>query len=462
MNQEQALWSGGFSEGMHPVFAALSDGLLQDLPLAEADIRASAAYARALGRCGVLTPAESETLSGALYGMGEDFKKGVFVPSGVEDIHTAIEQEVTRRVGALGEKLHTGRSRNDQVSTAFRLALSERLKQLRAALRRLQGVLVQRAEAEMDTLLPSYTHMQRAQPVRLSHWLMGFFWPVERDIGRLEGCLDRVLRLPLGSGAVTGHSFGLDREALARELGFVGVTENSLDAVGDRDFALESACVASMVAVHLSRLAEELVVWSTAEFGYVVWPDALSSGSSLMPNKKNPDVAELVRGKTAAVLGDMTALWVLLKGLPSGYQRDLQEDKPPVWRMFDHVVLCVDAMTVSMSHVVWNRERMGAALSDDVLATEAADMMVDRGVPFRQAHHRVARMVAEAKSAGVGIRALRGSGVHVSEPLTYEDLESLTMENTVERKTSYGGTARSAVLVQMAQAKNILQGASCG
>ncbi len=462
MNQEQALWAGGFSEGMHPVFAALSDGLSQDLPLAEADLKASAAYARALGRCGVLTHEESEVLSRSLLEMLRDYKAGVFVPEGVEDIHTAIEQEVTRRVGALGEKLHTGRSRNDQVSTAFRLALSEKIKGLMDALQGMQRVLVVRAEAAMDVLMPSYTHMQRAQPVRLSHWLMGFFWPLQRDVERLQDCLKRTLVLPLGSGAVTGHSFGLDRVALAQDLGFVGVTQNSLDAVGDRDFAVETACAASFVAVHMSRLAEELVVWSTAEFGYVVWPDALSSGSSLMPNKKNPDMAELVRGKTASVLGDMTTLWILLKGLPSSYQRDLQEDKPPVWRIMQQTLLCVQAMTVAMDRVQWNIGRMSSALSDDVLATEAADAMVDRGVPFRQAHHRVAKMVAQAKAAGVGIRALRQGGVLAPEPLTYEDMEALDMHATVERKNAVGGTASSAVMAQIKQAKDLLQGASCG
>lgn len=458
MKKNVALWGGGFDEGMHPALAAISDSLDQDMPLADADLRASQVYARALGRCGVLSAAQGEQLATTLESMRQELHAGTWVPGGVEDIHTAIEAEVTRRLGELGERLHTGRSRNDQVSTAFRLATYDLAQEIIAAIQDFQSILVQRAESEIDTLVPAYTHVQRAQPIRLAHWIMGFFWPMQRDIARMQSACERILQLPLGSGAVSGHPFGLDREWVAEQLGFRSVTENSLDTVGDRDFAIEFAFVCAMVATHLSRMAEELVMWSSTEFGYVKWPDALASGSSLMPNKKNPDLAELVRGRVASSMGDLLSLLVLVKGLPSSYQRDLQEDKAPVWRTARAVLASVRAMTAALHGIRFDTERMGAALTDDVLATEAADVLVARGVPFRQAYKAVAQTAAQARKLGVGIKAVATSGGTLPAPLQEADLHGLHVEAAVERRTALGGTARQAIMVQIEQAQAALRG----
>ena len=456
----EPLWGGGFDAPMHPALVRISVALEDDLPLADADLRASAAYARALARCGVLSGPEGERLSAALEEMRDDLAAGRWALRDAEDVHTAIEAEVTRRVGELGERLHTGRSRNDQVATAFRLAARERALALVAAVRELQGTLADRATTELDTLLPAYTHVQRAQPVRLAHWLLGHFWPLQRDAERLAAAGARANVLPLGSGAVTGHAFELDRERLARELGFAAVSPNSVDAVGDRDFAAEIVFACTLLALHLSRLAEDLVLWSTAEFGFVRWPDALATGSSLMPNKKNPDLAELVRGRSAGALGELVATLALVKGLPSSYQRDLQEGKAPLWRATDSARTSLAAMTAALTGVEFDRERMRAALSDDLLATEVADAMVARGISFRQAHRAVAGAVAEARRLGVGLRELADATPDaLPEPLVAGDLLGLDFETAVERRAAGGGTGRRAVEAQLEQARAALAGA---
>ena len=449
-----SLWGAGFAEPMDATLAALSCSLGQDLPLADADLLASAAYARALGRCGVLVADEAARLASALEQMRADLASGEWRPGDAEDIHSAIESEVTRRVGEPGSRLHTGRSRNDKVATAFRIAVRERARELIDGVRALQSALVTRAEEEIDTLLPAYTHLQRAQPVRLAHWLLAHFWPLERDAARLAGARERANELPLGSGAATGNAFGVDRAWLARELGFARVTDNSLDAVGDRDFAVEIVFACSLLGAHLSRLAEELVIWSSAEFGFVQWPDSLATGSSLMPNKKNPDLAELVRGRSAATIGDLVSLLALLKGLPAGYQRDLQEDKPPVWRATGAARSSVAAMTVAVERVTFDRARMTAALSDDLLATELADAMVERGVPFRQAHQVVSALSAEARAEGIGWRELlRRRPERTPAPLSPDESLRLDFRAAVERRGTVGGTARAAVLAQIDYAR---------
>ena len=408
-NKKESLWGGGFVEAMHPTLATISESIEQDIPLAAADLRASAAYARALGRCGVLSASDAELLAGGIETLGQEFARGTWKPQGTEDVHTAIEAAITQRLGDLGARLHTGRSRNDQVSTAFRLALAERLQGIDAALVSMQQTLVTRAQEEIDTLMPSYTHVQRAQPVRLAHMLMASFWPLQRDRERLAEVRARVLMLPLGAGAVSGHPFGLDREWLRQTLGFVGITQNSIDTVGDRDFAIEAAFATAMIALHLSRVAEDLVIWSSSEFGYVRWPDSLATGSSLMPNKKNPDLAELVRGRSAQAVGDVVSLLVLIKGLPQSYQRDLQEDKPPVWRITAATLASAQAMQTALQNVRFEHGALKAALTDDLLATEAADVLVNRGVPFRQAHALVAQCVAAGRQRHCGIKALAGT-----------------------------------------------------
>jgi argininosuccinate lyase len=452
------LWGGGFTEPTHAALAALSNSLAQDMPLADADLRASAVYARALGRAGVVSEAEAGQIATALDAMRSDLTAGRWIPRDAEDIHTAIETELIRRAGEVGERLHTGRSRNDQVATAFRMAVAERATALQSGVGEVARTLVARADREIDTLLPAYTHLQRAQPVRLAHWLLAHFWPLMRDAERLAAARERALVLPLGSGATTGNPFAVDREWIASELGFRAVSPNSLDAVGDRDFAVEIAASCTLLAVHLSRLAEELVIWSSAEFGFVHWPDALATGSSLMPNKRNPDLAELVRGRAAASIGDLTSLLVLLKGMPAGYQRDLQDDKPPVWRLTQATEWSLAAMAAAIDGITFDRERMRSALTDELLATEAADAMVARGIPFRTAHRAVAEAVAAARREGCGLRELGvATGARLPSPLEPSDLRELDFETAVERRTAIGGTARQAVRHQIAQAKAVLQ-----
>lgn len=451
----ERLWGGGFAEPMHPALVALSVSLEQDRPLAAADLAASAAWAEALGRAGVLNVEEVAALVAALRDLSAALEAKTWRPEGAEDIHGAIEAELTRRLGEAAGRLHTGRSRNDQVATAFRLAVADRLDDVRAALRRLQAAFVERAEQHIDTLLPALTHFQRAQPMRLAHWLLAHFWALERDAERLAAARARALhRLPLGSGAVSGTPYAVDRAALARALGFTAPSENSLDAVGDRDFAVEAVFGLTLTAIHLSRLGEDLVVWSSAEFGWLLWPDGLATGSSLMPNKKNPDLAELVRGKSAALLGQLTTLLALLKGLPSSYQRDLQEDKPPVWQSLETVELCLNALTAALQTLEFRRERMSEALSDDVLATEMADALVAQGVPFRQAHHLVSRAAAAQREQG-------GALAHRLAETLAADGSTLTLDafdalSAVERRAAPGGTARSAVLNQLGQARAAL------
>jgi len=453
---KQHLWGGGSSE-MHPALAAISDSLGQDAPLADADLRGCIAYAKALGKCGVLTDEESTTLADALVKLREEFTDGRWIPSGGEDVHTAIEQEITDRLGDLGGRLHTGRSRNDQVATAFRLAVMEEIDGLIQAIRSVQQGLVNQAQNELDTFVPSYTHLQRAQPIRLAHWLMAYFWPLERDIERLLQIRTRVSTLPLGSGAVSGHPFGIDRDFLASELGFERVSENSLDSVGDRDFAIDFAFGASMVALHLSRLSEELIIWSSSEFGYIQWRDDLATGSSLMPNKKNPDLAELVRGRSAQAVGDLVSLLVLIKGLPSSYQRDLQEDKPPVWRIAGATKASVNAMAAALEGIRFKGEKMGSALTDDTLATEMADVLVTRGLPFRQAYRIVSRLAKEARERDCGLKeAATQLPAESIEPLTIDDIQNLTIEGAIERRTTPGGTAKSAIELQLAKAQALL------
>jgi argininosuccinate lyase len=429
------------------------------MPLADADLRASAVWARALGDCGVLAAESATELVAALEAMRSDLAAGRWQPAGTEDIHTAIESEVTRRTGDLGRRLHTGRSRNDQVATALRIAVRERLAALCLDIAAVQATLVARAESTLDVLLPAYTHVQRAQPVRLAHWLLAHFWALARDRERVQAAYRRTNVLPLGAGAVTGNAFAVDRARLAAALGFADVTPNSLDAVGDRDFAVETAFACALLAVHASRLGEDLVVWSSAEFGFVHWPDALATGSSLMPNKKNPDLAELVRGRSASAIADLMSLLVLLKGLPSSYQRDLQEDKPPLWRTLHASATSLQALAAAIAAIEFDAQRMRAALSDDLLATEVADVLVARGIAFRDAHAAVAAAVASARRAGVPLRALVQHGHDLPPPLIAADLAGLDAETAIERRTVTGGTARAAVTAQLESARAALAAA---
>lgn len=452
------LWGGRFEGKIDPLARQLNASLAVDKRLWDADIRGSVAWARALARAEVLTAAEAETLCAGLQAVWAEFNAGsfAFAPSD-EDIHTAVERRLGELVGTVGGKLHTGRSRNDQVATDFRLWTIEAIEVLKNCTGILQEALIAKAESELETILPGYTHTQRAQPILFSHWLMSHFWALERDQERLVQTQRRTGVLPLGSAALAGTGFPIDRAALAADLGFAAVAPNSVDAVADRDFAAEFLFAAAIIGSHLSRLAEGLILYSTVEFGFVEMADAYSTGSSLMPQKKNPDMLELARGKAGTLLGLLTGLLATLKGLPSAYDKDLQEDKAPVFAAFDtlDVLLPVVAGTITTMKV--NRERMRAAVDPSLLATEVADYLVRKGVPFREAHGLVGRMVRQGIAFGVGIDQLTLDQLREISPAFETDVRDVFDAATaVAARNMIGGTASESVRDQIRAARPVM------
>jgi argininosuccinate lyase len=403
MEDGMRLWGGRFSEGSDPRAADFTRSIEIDRELAHDDITGSIAHVHGLGRAGLLTAEEVDTLVAGLEGLARDIDAGrVEWDPTLEDIHLNIEAALGDRIGPIAGKLHTGRSRNDQVSLDLRLWIRRAIDRLDAGLVDFERAIVGLAERERETVLPGTTHIQPAQPVLLAHHLLAYVEMAERDRARLADARRRVNVSPLGSGALTGAGYPLDREAVAEELGFDGVTANSLDAVGDRDFVVETVAAVALGMVHLSRLAEEITWWSNPAFGFVRVSDGFSTGSSMMPNKRNPDPAELVRGRTARVIAALTAVLGLLKGLPLGYQRDLQEDKPPLFGAVSALEGSLAVMTGIVETLEVDRERMKAAATRGyTTATAVADHLVRRGVAFRVAHHVVGSLVAAAEKAGV-------------------------------------------------------------
>jgi argininosuccinate lyase len=402
------LWGGRFEDQSDSRAADFTRSIDVDRALALDDLAGSAAHVRGLGRAGLLAPAEVEALLGGLDDLGAEVEAGSLDWDPVlEDVHLNLEEALARRVGPVAGKLHTGRSRNDQVATDLRLWSRRTIDVLDAALLRMERALIDLAHREIDTVLPGATHLQPAQPVLLAHHLLAYFEMLERDRGRLSDCRRRTNVSPLGSGALAGAGYPLDREATARELGFDGVTANSLDAVSDRDFVAEMLFVCALAMVHLSRLAEEITWWSNPRFGFVRPADAYSTGSSMMPNKRNPDPAELVRGRAARVVGSLAGFLAVLKGLPLAYQRDLQEDKPPLFEACATLEASLDVMAGMVGTLTVDRDAMRRAAEEGfATATAMADALVRRGAPFRAAHHMVGRLVAEAERAGLTLAAL--------------------------------------------------------
>jgi argininosuccinate lyase len=395
-----ALWGGRFTTATDELLRRFGDSIGFDRRMYEADVQGSIAYAGALARAGLITAEERAQLVSGLEQVCAEFDAGDFqIQPGDEDIHTAVERRLTELVGPVAGKLHTGRSRNDQVTTDL-------LASLRDALLELQAAVVKKAEANLEVIMPGYTHLQQAQPLLFSHWLMSFFWKFQRDRERLAGVARRTRVCPLGSGALAGNPFDIDRRALAADLGFDGVSENSVDAVDDRDYVVEFLAWAALVQVHLSCLAEDLILWASREFGFVEIADAYSTGSSLMPQKKNPDSLELMRGKSGRVIGHLVGLLTTLKGLPSAYDKDLQEDKEAVFDVIDTLKMELPITVGVIRTLTVNDARMAAALDDGMLATDLADYLVRKGVPFRQSHHLVGQAVRQAEELGVPLKAL--------------------------------------------------------
>jgi argininosuccinate lyase len=453
-------WSGRFGEPMSERMQRFNASVDFDQRLAHADIAGSLAHARMLAAQGILARDDLAAIERGLATIEREIDGGSFQwQRALEDVHLNIERRLTALVGDAGKRLHTARSRNDQVATDVRLWLRGAIDALRGSIAALRRALLDLAERHADTIMPGFTHLQVAQPVTFGHHLMAYDAMLARDAERLRDCRARVNRSPLGSAALAGTSFPIDREATARALGFDGVTPNSIDAVADRDFAIEFVAAAALVMVHLSRFAEELVLWSTPAFGFVTIADRFCTGSSIMPQKKNPDVPELVRGKSARVVGHLTALLVLMKGQPLAYNKDNQEDKEP---LFDTVDTLADALAIMTDLVATGIEPSAARMREAALAgyataTDLADYLVRKGVPFRDAHEAVARAVREAERRGVDLAELPLDELRRFSPAIDADaLDVLTLEGSVRSRDHVGGTAPSQVRAAIANARREL------
>ncbi len=460
MTKSGQLWGGRFTQGPHETFAEFNDSFRFDRRLFAADVRASIAHADGLRGAGVLSDEEADAIIGGLSQMIADsaIVEGYFdIPA--EDVHSFIEARLIDAIGDTGRKLHTGRSRNDQVATAFRLWLRGEIDDIQQLIRDLQAAIVDTATGYDNAVIPGYTHLQRAQPVMFAHWCLAYFEMLKRDAERLAECRRRVNVMPLGSGALAGTGFAVDREAVAAELGFEGITANSLDGVSDRDFAVEFVSACSLLMVHLSRLAEDLIIYCSQEFGFITLSDSVSSGSSLMPQKKNPDALELLRGKSGRVFGHNIGLLTMIKGLPLAYNKDMQEDKEAVFDCVDTVSISLRAAAIVIENVVVNEERGRDAATHGYLnATELADYLVRKDVPFRTAHEAVGRAVLFAISHNKELGELSLDELKQFSPEIDQDMfDSLAIEATLGAKAVVGGTSPEQVRLELGKARQYLR-----
>jgi len=452
------LWGSRLQKNTDSLMERFNASIGFDRRLWAADIRGSMAYAQALERAGLITTEERDELLRGLETVQAEFAEGRFqIQPTDEDIHTAVERRLGELIGDVAGKLHTGRSRNDQAATDVRLYMLDKIASLREALVNLQRAIVEKAKAHIEVIMPGYTHLQPAQPVLFSHWLLSYFWMLERDRQRLGELEQRTSILPLGAGALAGHALGIDRQFLAQQLGFAHLAENSMDAVSDRDHIIEFLAWAALLQVHLSRLAEDLIIWSSAEFGFVELDDAYTTGSSLMPQKKNPDSLELLRGKAGRLTGHLVALLTSVKGLPSTYNKDLQEDKEPLFDAIDTLELALPVAAGVIATLKVHPQRMAEALGDGMLATDLADYLVRRGVSFRRSHHLVGQVVRRALEQGVPLRELPLDEFReVAEEFGEDVYQIFDFRRSVEARDSYGGTATQAVRQQLARARERL------
>jgi argininosuccinate lyase len=440
------MWGGRFKDKTDPDFAAFNNSFRFDRRMFEADVTASIAYSQALEDVRVISVEEGEKIRGALKTILEN---GCPDDAPVEDVHSFVEARLVELIGDAGRKLHTGRSRNDQVATDFRLWLRQAIDELRATLRVTQTLLLHFADANSAVVIPGYTHLQRAQPVLLAHWCLAYFEMLARDRERLSDTRRRVNVMPLGAAALAGSSFPIDREALAKSLDFEGVTRNSLDAVSDRDFAAEFLSACSLIMVHLSRLAEDIILYATTEFGFFELDDAIATGSSLMPQKKNPDSMELVRGKAGRVFGNLLGMLTTLKGLPLAYNKDMQEDKEAVFDAFDTVMSSLRVTSIVLTNISVNQVALGGYMN----ATELADYLVRKGMPFRDAHEIVGRVVVRAIDNKTQIEEMSIEELRSFSELIETDVyEALSLEQTLNTKSQVGGTARQSVAAALDRA----------
>ena len=457
MAESKNLWGGRFSGKTNETFAEFNRSFSFDKRLFRADVRASIGYSNALFHAGILTKQESEKIKTGLESILKraEFDKDYFVDSEAEDVHSFIESKLIQLVGETGKKLHTGRSRNDQVATAFRLWLREEIEEIEQLARTFQKSLIESAENQKGVVLPGYTHLQRAMPVLWAHWCLAYFEMLERDGERFDEVWRRTNILPLGAAALAGTSFEIDRQTIARELGFEGVTLNSLDAVSDRDFAIEFVGACSILMMHLSRFAEDLILYASSEFRFIDLSDAISTGSSLMPQKKNPDALELIRGKAGRIFGHQIGLLTTMKGLPLAYNKDMQEDKEAVFDSVDTVKICLKVAAIVMQNLRVNEKTTRrAAMNGYLNATELADYLVNKAVPFRSAHDTVGKIVLHAISVGKELNDLKLSDFQKFSNEIEEDVfEALSLESTLAAKSSIGGTSPEMVKERLEEIK---------
>jgi len=466
------LWGGRFSTKLNDQAWDLNSSLPVDQRMAIQDVEGSLAWADAIHKAGILSDDEHEQIALGLDTVKAEFSTGqfVFAPAD-EDIHTAVERRLNELVGAAAGKLHTGRSRNDQVATDFRLWMLGAIPQLDAALKDLQFALVEQAEAALPhpnpspsgrgaegegeaIVMPGYTHLQRAQPILLAHWWLSHYWPLDRDRARLNDLIPRVAVLPLGCGALAGTPLNVDRAALAESLHFSEPAPNSLDAVSDRDFAAESLFCATLIGVHLSKLAEQIVLYTSAEFGFFELSDAYSTGSSLMPQKKNPDVFELTRGKAGTLLGLLTGLLATLKGLPSTYDKDLQEDKAAVFAAFDTLTIMLPVLAGALRTITTKPERMRAAIDSTMMATDLADYLVNKGIPFRETHAIAGKVVRAALESQLGLEQMPLEAYQALSPAFEADVyQVFDPLSSIQKRNAIGGTSLQSVKNQIKQIK---------
>ena len=461
MDESNNLWGGRFTGKTDAGFVEFNRSFKFDRRLFEADVRASIAHCHGLRGAGVLRVQESDEITSALENILERASKAAnyFDELPSEDVHSFIETRLIEMVGDVGRKLHTGRSRNDQVATALRLWLRDEVDAIVYRLRETQEVLLNVAEAHGAAVLPGYTHLQRAQPVLWAHWCLAYFEMFVRDRERLVEVRRRINAMPLGSAALAGTSYKVDRDAVAKELGFDSVSRNSLDAVSDRDFCIEFASGVSLIMVHLSRLAEDIIIYSTSEFGFIELSDAVATGSSLMPQKKNPDSMELVRGKSARVFGNTISLLTMMKGLPLAYNKDMQEDKEAVFDIVDTVKSALTVTAVVLRNLRLNEEKALAAASQGFMnATELADYLTRKGMPFREAHQIVGKLVLDAIGRGLELHELMLDEMQTVSSLIDDDVyDALSLEQTLATKSQAGGTSRERVAEALLAARRDLE-----
>ncbi|HEX5370217.1 MAG TPA: argininosuccinate lyase, partial [Dehalococcoidia bacterium] len=442
MTEERKPWSGRFVEATSPIVDAYTSSLAVDRRIAMEDVRGSMAHARMLAHQGIIPAGEAEEILAGLLQLSEEIEQGRFqMDERLEDVHMNVEARLTQIVGAAAGRLHTARSRNDQVVTDLRLWLKEAIAETIASLHDLQIALVEVAAANRRVVLPGYTHLQRAQPVLLAHHLLAYFEMFERDIGRMADCYARSDVLPLGSGALAGVPYPIDREMVARELEFSALSANSIDAVSDRDFVVEYLSGCSIAMMHVSRVAEDLVLWSTNEFGFVELPDAFATGSSIMPQKKNPDVLELARGRSGKVYGALIGLLTTLKGLPLAYNRDLQEDKEPLFAGHDTLNGTLNILADLISQLRFQALQGRRAAGGFLLATDVADYLTKKGMPFREAHHVVGRLVFYCESRRKELRQLTLDEYRQHSELFDEDVLQINVWTSLRARDVPGGTA---------------------